>query len=236
VKLIGINGFKRSGKGETGNAIYDVFLDHNAGAVQLLGFADKLKILGAKTLGFVDRSDEECIALMDECKEEWIFSILKRFDDQPEDMRLRFPAIVESEFHRLSGREYLQHMGTQARKVFGADFWVDQVLPPPSTVRDVGNLAFGNPYEPHLVARNMRILSERYPDVSAVAFTDLRFENEAQRILDLGGEVWEVLRPGTASDGHASEQVLPRALVTRQIHNTGDLANLRYEVEKALGV
>jgi hypothetical protein len=79
------------------------------------------------------------------------------------------------------------------------------------------------------------ILTAMY-GTSAVAFTDLRYPNEAQRILDLGGEVWEIIRPGLSSDGHASETPLPRELVSRRIRNDGHLLNLRYEVEKALGV
>jgi hypothetical protein len=225
MRLIGINGFKRSGKGETGLAIKTLLDDVAFETTHLLGFADKLKILGAKSLGFVDRSDAECIALMDECKEEWIFSIQKRIHGDWTNPTTGgvFASTQMREWHTLTGREYLQHMGTQARHVFGEDFWVDQVLPRPTKYKKVDNHWHG-----------LQRVKARYPGVSAVAFTDLRFENEAQRVLDLGGEVWEVIRPGTGSDGHDSEQVLPRDLVTRQIHNSSDLLNLRFQVEKAL--
>lgn len=204
--LIGINGFKRSGKGETGLAIHAVASDHFLNTT-LLGFADKLKILAAKALGFTERSDAECIALMDECKERWIFDIAK------DNAHRHVP------WHTLTGREYLQNLGNEARTVFGDDFWVDQVLPKAPTYPSYG---------PRMV--------EALYGTDYVAFTDLRYPNEAQRVLDLGGEVWEVLRPNTDSDGHASEKPLPRHLVTRQIHNNGDLMALRYEVDKALGL
>jgi hypothetical protein len=209
--LIGINGFKRSGKGEVGNAIADVGYDRMRTTHQL-GFADKLKILAAKSLGFLDRSDTECIALMDEAKEEWVFNIKKLM--RPED---GWPTGV---WHDLTGREYLQNMGNEARTVFGEDFWVDQVLDRPSRRGQ---------------EINTRNLEQRY-SADYVAFTDLRYPNEAKRVLDLGGEVWEVVRPGVVSDGHASERRLPQMLVSRIIINDGTLMDLRYRVEKALGV
>lgn len=223
MRLIGINGFKRSGKGETGLAI-EALLNDRFITTTLVGFADKLKILGARTLGFVDLADEDCITLMDECKEEWVINIVKRIEvsygyDLP-------PSVEPRTWHTLTGREYLQNLGTEARKVFGEDFWVDQVLP--RVPRQV----------PHGTVDQLIpiLLQNKYPGTDAVVITDLRFENEAQRVIDLGGEVWEVIRPGLTSDGHASEIPLTRSLVTRQIHNSSDLMNLRFQVEKALGL
>lgn len=213
--LIGINGFKRSGKGETGRAVQDLMGDRRYETTTLLGFADKLKIIAAKALGYTDLTDQECVELMDRCKETWLFTIDEIVEVQPNP----FPIRNYQHIHRLSGRQYLQWFGTEARKVFGDDFWVDQVLPLPEGI--------------HVYVNGWQ---QEWYGTSHVAFTDLRFPNEAQRILDLGGEVWEVLRPGTNSDGHDSELVLPRELVTRQIHNSGDLMNLRFQVEKALGL
>jgi hypothetical protein len=226
MRLIGINGFKRSGKGETGKAVADVLSDVKFESTLLIGFADKVKILGARTLGFTTLSDQECIDLMDEAKESWEFTIAKTGQMAPDPAWLLTRVTTSPQWSTrepvttLTGRHYLQHLGTQARKVFGDDFWVDQVLPEAMT---------------HGPTNQVR-LRAAYSGMDCVAFTDLRFENEAKRVLDLGGEVWEVMRPGTASDGHDSEQVLPRSLVTRQIDNSGDLMALRYEVEKALGL
>lgn len=229
-KIIGINGFKRTGKGETGAAIESVVLDH-LGCPIILGFADKLKILAARTLGFLGRSDEECIALMDEAKEKWVFDITA---DTPTSLILG-PMDTQGKYltakHRVTGRGYLQHLGTEARKIFGPDFWVDQVLPKPYLDGGTMPRPAGLPHP-----GNQYAIEKMYGRADHVAFTDLRFENEAERVLALGGEVWEVIRPNTASDGHDSEQVLPRRLVTRQIHNSGTLMDLRYEVEKALAL
>jgi hypothetical protein len=53
-------------------------------------------------------------------------------------------------------------------------------------------------------------------------------------VLRLGGETWEIVRPGLESDGHSSENPLPRELVTRVIVNDGTVDDLREKVVAAL--
>jgi hypothetical protein len=216
MQIIGINGFKRSGKGETAIAVADVLGEEAFGfkVVKGVGFADKLKIIAARTLGF-SGPDEDMIALMDQAKEKWIFHLT---DSQPYNDE----AFV---FHELTGRQYLQNFGNEAREIFGDTFWIDQVLPKVPYITPTGT--------PQQVVDIT--LQAKYPKVDVLCITDLRYENEAERVLSLGGVVWEVIRPNTKSDGHASEQVLPRELVTRQIDNSGNLMSLRFQVEKALG-
>ncbi len=209
-KIIAVNGFKRSGKGETANAISSIGLDR-ALHVQQIGFADKLKILGARSLGFTKGyTDAQRITLMDEAKEHWLIDLFKPI---PENLLGQSVTSNHYKFHGLTGRQYLQNLGNDAREVFGEDFWVDQVLPP--LVND---------------------FKDKFEGVDVLAITDLRYPNEAQRVLNLGGEVWEVLRPGLESDGHASETPLPRDLITRTIRNDKGLMDLRYVVEMEMGV
>lgn len=116
----------------------------------------------------------------------------------------------------FTGREYLQWFGTQAgREVFGDEFWVDLILPEP------------------LGPGHFSPLDDLYPDADVLVVTDARFPNEARRIKQLGGEMWEVTRPGLEGDGHASEQPLPADLVDIRIDNSGTLADL---VEQVRGV
>lgn len=100
---------------------------------------------------------------------------------------------------QISGREFLQRYGTEShRDVFGYDFWVDQVIPP-------GGWSA--------------------PDFDLKIVTDLRFENEAKRVREVGGLIWKVNRPHDGdADGHISEAGV--AHVDRVIHNTGDLRSL----------
>lgn len=213
MRLIGLNGFKESGKDTTfdcirrieekGNGTID---DSFRPVVQRAGFADKLKIMAAKALGFTDLTDEECIQTMNECKEMWDFSIYT--GELGGDVRFKF-----------NGRQYLQWFGGEARGVFGENFWIDQVLPVPDYK--------GSPC-------NTAALGRRYPDTDILVITDVRYENEAQRIKDLGGEVWEILKPGLESDGHGSEIPLHRTLVDKVIQNDGTIDDLRDKIAKVL--
>jgi hypothetical protein len=221
MKVIGINGFKRSGKG----TVAQFLSQEHEGVVYEIGFADKVKILGAFGLGF-DRPPREQIALMDRAKELWTIRVTEPVIADGEAGAELDPGV---EIHYTTGRSYLQEVGTRARELFGSDFWVDQVLPCPAPPTYSG-------YEQAKVDADQRALEARYPDIDVVAITDLRFENEAQRVLNLGGEIWRVNRPGVGSDGHASEQPLPDDLVTVEIDNSGDLNDLRDEVRKAMTV
>lgn len=213
-RLVGINGFKRSGKGEVALALNEVVPEDQI--VYGIGFADKLKMLAALSIG-LKGSPHELIAYMDEAKESWRFV-------QWEDCDNPDPECDEYSTRSFTGREYLQNMGTEAgRTLFGEDFWVDQVLPRPV------EHCHGMDWDDHLI-QNQQALARMYPNVAVLAMTDLRFENEAKRIKKLGGVIWEVQRPGKDSDGHASEQRLPEELVDYTIVNDGTLDDLREKV------
>lgn len=62
--------------------------------------------------------------------------------------------------------------------------------------------------------------------IQPIVADDVRFENEADLILDLGGIVVEVARPGCSySAVHRSEAGLPA--INGRIHNTKDITHLR---------
>lgn len=63
-----------------------------------------------------------------------------------------------------------------------------------------------------------------------VAFTDVRFDDEAEAILAKGGEVWNVVRPGAATcEFHDSERGISPALISKTLVNDGTLADLHAE-------
>lgn len=216
--LIGINGFKRSGKGTVAEMIADIASPQHVLGV---GFADKLKILAAKTLGHTDMSDQECIDLMDEFKETGLIVSQRNVGGREIKLDETFmgdPASLKV----ITGRQYLQNLGNEGRKVFGDTFWIDMVLPNPQA-KD-GWASGAGP----------ALLELAYGGVDILCITDLRYENEARRVKDLGGVIWEVVRPGLQSDGHASEQPLPRDLVDHTFVNDGSLDDLRWKVDKKL--
>jgi hypothetical protein len=112
----------------------------------------------------------------------------------------------------VSGREFLQRFGTEAgRETFWDSFWIDLVLP-----------------------ENQQDLHVQYDGYDVVVVTDVRFPNEAERIKQLGGEVWEIIRPGLSAGAHASEHPLPRDLVDVTIVNNGTILDLQDEVDRVL--
>ena len=100
----------------------------------------------------------------------------------------------------FSWREFLQRFGTEmGRGTFGEDFWTD------------------------IWQREYDAVNEADMIVDA---TDVRYENEARRILSLGGWMIEVHRPGYVSDGHASEAGLDEELIDGWIDNNGTVEDL----------
>ena len=191
--LIGINGYKGSGKGETSAAV--VRLLGPGPVVREVGFADKVKLMAARSAGW-SGTDEMLLPAWNHLKGKWH---LVSWDNKG------------TRLGAMSDRQFIQNLGHGARMTFGDDFWVDQVLP-----------------------REQAMLQKMYPGVDVLVLPDLRYENEAQRVLDLGGVIWEVIRPGVTSDGHESEQPLPRGLVTWQIFNDGGIDDLDDLVGEAL--
>lgn len=119
------------------------------------------------------------------------------------------------EFISITGREFLQYYGTEAhRQVFAENFWVDAVLP------NWHDDDYGR--EDELTRDDILVI------------TDVRFPNEAERILECGGAVWHLVRPDAdVGDTHASEQVLPSDLITATVENLTSLDALRAKVHMA---
>lgn len=69
--------------------------------------------------------------------------------------------------------------------------------------------------------------------VDLLIFDDVRFEDEAQAIIDRGGEIWRVVRHGNNAGEHRSEQPLSEGLVTYTVANSGSLAELKRAVRTA---
>jgi len=103
-----------------------------------------------------------------------------------------------------SWREFIQRFGTEmGRNTFGKNFWVDQ-------------------WEDGLY-RDSIVEDD-------IVVTDVRFQNEAAKIQDLGGTIVRVTRPGYESDGHVSEEPLPNILIDADINNNGTIEDLQIDV------
>lgn len=191
-------------KGAGKDTVYRLIAEQVPGRVERRALADNLKVMAMLALGY-EGSREELLRQAD---------LLKRdgFVDSCYDA---------GKGRHLQGRQYIINFGQNAREQFGEDFWVDQVLP-------------FDPYSRAKVwgAPDITVPTFNLPDICCV--TDIRMENEARRVHELGGQVWRVVRPGAESDGQPTEQPLPDSEVDVTIVNDGDLDKLRARVLVAL--
>lgn len=207
MRLIGLNGRLHSGK----DSAFDVIesrakLDDGLVAVRK-AFADPLKISGMRALGFHGHG-------LNNAELVEIANLIK------ENGHISVSYIDddgEGQFHTLSGREFWQFTGTEAHRAedlgssFGTDFWVDNLLP---TI----------------------YWEQNFDGADIGVVTDVRFPNEAQRIIDLGGEVWYVdadERLAEPRSNHPSEAILPASLVTHTVDNNSTMTHFEIEVLKA---
>lgn len=207
MKVIGLHGKKRRGKDTVAAMLGDLL----GGDYKLISPADNLKMLLCESLGIpYDDLPRQAVQIMDDCKENWTLHVTTPSVDGDGFPRLQQVA-------HISGRQFQQFTGDGARKVFGADFWIDQVLPPSS---------FYNSEDQARLARKHNM----QPDATLM-IPSVRYENEAQRTREYGGPVIEVVRPGLPdNDSFVSEQRLPDHLIDYTIINDGTLDELREKV------
>ncbi len=207
MKVIGLAGLKGSGK----DTVCQMMCEH-LGDSGLRGrrvaFADKVKIAGAKALGF-DRPDDELMALMNSMKADdlaWLTASYRAPDGW----------VSGIEEHQITVREYLQHFGHGCREVFGDTFWIDQILPT------------------HMGYHSEQAwLEKQYPDTDVLIVSDVRYANEAYRVGTLGSVV-RVERSGIDPDGHVSEEPIPSNYVRSTLNNNGTSIDLFWSVETCL--
>jgi hypothetical protein len=99
-------------------------------------------------------------------------------------------------------RDFLQRFGTEVmRDNFGQDFWL----------------------------RHMRSRIAAYQIVACnTVITDLRFENEAELVRELGGIVVQICRPGCIRSGHVSDAGVT---ADRYVYNDSTIEHLNFEAD-----
>lgn len=107
---------------------------------------------------------------------------------------------VQQEIHSdLTMRHVLRLIGHEGRRIFGEDIWLNL---------NIGNQARTFHWEKICV------------------ITDVRYENEAECIRNMGGFVVHVVRPEIDRPDHGSEAGIPEELIDYTIHNDKGLEEL----------
>ena len=144
-----------------------------------------------KRLSFADKLKDSACALLGISREQ--MEVMKRADG------FNHLALYDDFQHEcdstarssMSMRTFLQRYGTEAhRDVFGQNFWVDH--------------AIGAATMPNWL----------------YIFTDVRFENEAEAIIERGGQVWRVIGINENTGDHASERPLSDDMISYTIDNS----------------
>jgi hypothetical protein len=205
--LIALNGRRGSGK-DTAYSFIHQWCEERGVSVGRRGFADALKLSFARIF-IPSASIDEAVVWCDILKQEGHFSVEWGGEDKQPGQK----TLVR---HEMTGRLMLQRYGTEAhRDVFGDNFWVDVLLPLTSFHDDLEGLQNTWP-------RNFMGQLDQYPPQICV-ITDCRFENEAERVKELGGKIWEVHRGGQQHDDqHQSEVPLPSYLIDQTIYNNAE--------------
>ena len=183
--VIGICGYKRSGKNEVARILTERY-----GYVQR-NFADPLKAMALAIDPVIE------------------------YDGLNETLHIRLADLVECDGWETAKeipdvRRFLQRLGTEGvRQHLGIDAWV---------------AAWRNG-----VAREWA-----RDETRRIVASDVRFLNEAQAIRAAGGQVWRIGRPGTTSDGHASETEFDDIVPDRIIWNDDTLDILAGRVSEQL--
>lgn len=201
MKIIGLTGAAGSGKDTVCGFIKD-WGEENGVEVRRFAFADSLKESAARSLGVFSRTTQGHVDFCNRLKQPDVQIHITKFhpgNTGPDPEPPEWEPITE-----ITGREFLQFFGTEGhRDVFGEEFWVEQLF--------------------------ARIKQRCQGFDGVVVITDVRFPNEAAAVnATPDGEVWEVVRPNqTKVEAHTSEAGLPDGQVEFDIHNDGDLTNLR---------
>lgn len=216
--LVGFTGRIGSGK-DTAWQLAGRWCDERGRLHKRSGFADRLKLSAARNF-FPEISTDEAVRWCNLVKGEGhsvrVYAPRRRWWN-------RRPSIAS-----VTGRELLQHYGTEAhREVFGTDFWVDALLPFGKDIpehEDPDGFGLPNWWKSFLVEVGPRERELAW----LCGVTDVRFENEARRIKDHRGTIVRLVRDeeGSTAGDHESEQGFDLSLVDYTLYNTGTIDEL----------
>lgn len=215
MNVIGLHGKKRRGKDTVAHIAWELL----GGGAKVVSPADNLKMLLCEALGIPYNDVEHALKIMEDCKDNWTITVTRDNDEYHYHNKTDK---TDEPVTTISGRQLQQFTGDGARRVFGADFWIDQTLPP------------NTPYigEDMQRAEGLHGLGAN----DTLFIPSIRYENEAVRVRDYKGIVIQVTRPGMPDDGDAfiSEQPLRPNMIDYTIVNDGTLDDLRAKTRVVL--
>lgn len=90
-------------------------------------------------------------------------------------------------------------------------------------------------------ARNMidtdiftKLAYDRIKDIDKVVISDIRFDNEAKFIKDLGGHIIQLYRYNSVQSHHSSELGISKSLIDFKLNNNGTKHNLYTNIDSII--
>lgn len=226
VRLIGLHGRKGSGKDSVYDAIEGLALERGLSSSRA-AFADAMKLSGISLFNLPE--ELRTVEFADKLKDQGMITLT--WGEGP------------NEKVTISGRQLWQFYGTEGHRredlghSFSDNFWVDNLLPEDKPLLN----DFGDRIDVPLWHESFKVDTPNvdgwYAPADIGVITDVRFENEAVRIRELGGEVWYINaedRLGPNEDMHTSEEKLPDELIDYVIENNGTKEELTQNVAASL--
>lgn len=141
-------------------------------------------------------------------------SVMNIFDMTPSQVYSTEGKSTIDPRYNKTPREILQLFGTESiRNIFGNDFWVKKLQ---KTINEL--------------------------PTNRIVIDDVRFKEEAEMILEMGGEIWKIERPEEEHlswldklvrrfiPEHSSEIPLPMGMIDHIIENDWDIDRLKFRV------
>lgn len=247
--LIGVHAVQQGGKNTTAK-MFKEWGDAHDLSYRERGFADTMKLSIAKLFFGEDVTMEEAIAWVDSYKLDGTAAVtFQRLVKHERDLGTRpgSSETVDSYYREpcgfMRGHDYIvpsatmrdlaKRMGTEVgRRLWGEDHWVDTLLP-------LGG-QWVSSFEVETVESGVTVATQ---PADLCLITDVRFENEADRIHDLGGYTIKVRRDeaeqrvlkeaqARGEEIHVSDLLLPDYMFDSTFDNNAGLPELRDRVVK----
>jgi hypothetical protein len=227
--LIGIHGVQQAGK-DTAYGFIQEWAKITGYSVAKRGFADEMKLAIAR-LYFGDQpwlTREVAVAWCDKYKLDPTAVTTMEHTITSGEGEAVVPALldrtdVDHEYPHATMRDLMRRMGTEVgRMMWGIDFWVDKLV-----------------YPPHIGI--IRTSEEQFDGAEICVVTDVRFQNEINRIQRNYGQTW-VIRRKAAEDKviadaykagkqlHVSDLLLDDKFFNYNFNNHTTVEELRQEV------
>jgi hypothetical protein len=241
--IIGINGKIGSGKDTIGDIIQKICITNDGPEFEVKKFAGKLKQIASLLTGIPVEKFEDQEFKKQYMSEEWNSFVSMDFPEMTgEEIKNSDSILVKTTHKRMTYREFLQRLGTEAmRDGLHTNVWVNALF------ADYKGIPTGAIIGEKISLTESSYYSE-YPEIMYPNWiiTDMRFPNEMEVVKEKGGITIRVVRPHGYTNPHTgeykemplsyhpSETALDDSVFDYEIINDGEIVDLIEKVKEQI--